>query len=189
MTPSLPDETATPATPNAVPDEVVLLDETGRPIGTADRTTVHTDDTPLHLAFSFHAVRDGQTLLTRRDVGKRTWPGVWSNTACGHPRAGEAIEDAVRRRVAEELGAPVGELRCVLPEFRYRAVDASGVVENEICPVFVGTIEGEPNPDRTEIMDHAWVDRDAALEAARRTPVLLSPWSVMQFTALAELVD
>ncbi|WP_312717537.1 isopentenyl-diphosphate Delta-isomerase [Mobilicoccus sp.] len=170
-----------------VGDEVVLLDEDGTPIGTADRLTVHTADTPLHLAFSFHAVRGGQTLLTRRDVGKRTWPGVWSNTACGHPRAGEAMEDAVRRRVEEELGAPVGELRCVLPDFRYRAVDASGVVENEICPVFVGTIEGEPAPDPAEIMDHAWVDRDAVLEAAVRTPVLLSPWSVMQFTALADL--
>ena len=171
---------------SGAPDEVVLLDEAGTPIGTADRLTVHTTDTPLHLAFSFHAVRGEQTLLTRRDIGKRTWPGVWSNTACGHPRAGEAMAEAVRRRVAEELGAPVGELRCALPDFRYRAVDASGVVENEICPVFVGTLEGDPDPDPTEIMDHAWVDRAAVLDAARRTPMLLSPWSVLQFTALAD---
>ncbi|MDO5627272.1 MAG: isopentenyl-diphosphate Delta-isomerase [Mobilicoccus sp.] len=169
----------------AAPDEVVLLDDDGRAIGTADRVGVHTSDTPLHLAFSFHAIDGDRTLLTRRDVGKKTWPGVWSNTACGHPRPGESIEDAVRRRVAEEMGAPVGELRCVLPDFRYRAVDASGVVENEICPVFVGTLEGVPAPDPTEVMDHAWVDSDAVLSAARRTPLLLSPWSVLQFTALA----
>ncbi|WP_040156337.1 isopentenyl-diphosphate Delta-isomerase [Mobilicoccus massiliensis] len=181
----LPAEHATHERPSAsgdVPDEVVLLGEDGRPVGAADRIRVHTSDTPLHLAFSFHAVHGDRTLLTRRDVGKVTWPGVWSNTACGHPRPGEAVEDAVRRRVAEELGAAVGELRLVLPQFRYRAVDASGVVENEICPVFVGTLEGDPDPDPTEVMDHAWVDRAAVLDAARHAPMLLSPWSVLQFT-------
>lgn len=167
-------------------DEVVLLDDDGAAIGTAGRIEVHTTNTPLHLAFSFHAVHGERTLMTRRDVAKKTWPGVWSNTACGHPRPGESIEDAVRRRVAEELGAPVGDLRLALPDFRYRAVDASGVVENEICPVFVGTLEGDLDPDRSEIMDYAWIERDLVHQTARRAPFLLSPWSVMQFAALED---
>ena len=177
---------AQPLPPADAPrDEVVLLDEDGTPVGTADRVAIHTGRTPRHLAFSFHAVDGDRTLLTRRDVGKLTWPGVWSNTACGHPRPGEAIEDAVRRRVHEELGVEVVELRCALPNFRYRAVDASGVVENEICPVFVGTVRGDLTPDPAEVMDHAWVDREVVLDVARRAPLLLSPWSVLQFTALA----
>lgn len=169
-----------------VPDEVVLLDDSGQPIGTAPRLEVHTTDTPLHLAFSFHAVHGSRTLLTRRDVRKKTWPGVWSNTACGHPLPGEDMESAVRRRVEQELGTPVGELRLALPDFRYRAVDAGGIVEHEICPVYVGTLAGEPHPDPAEVMDHAWVETSAVLDTARRAPVLLSPWSVLQFTALAE---
>src|SRR3546814_5596147 len=40
----------------------------------------------------------------------------------GHPGPGEPIADAVRRRVHQELGLSLGDLRLVLPGFRYRAV-------------------------------------------------------------------
>ena len=114
-------------------DLVVLLDDDGTPTGTAPRLDVHGADTPLHQAFSVHLFDDaGRVLLTRRALSKRTWPGVWTNSCCGHPRPGEAVEDAVRRRVREELGVEVRDLRLLLPDFRYRAVDASGVVENEL---------------------------------------------------------
>ena len=62
---------------------------------------------------------------------------MWTNSCCGHPRPGEEPTDAVRRRLDDELGLEVGDLRSALPDFAYRAVDASGVVENEVCPVFV----------------------------------------------------
>ncbi|RYY48065.1 MAG: isopentenyl-diphosphate Delta-isomerase [Actinomycetales bacterium] len=116
-------------------DLVVLLEDDGTPAGTAPRLSVHGTETPLHQAFSLHLFDDqGRVLLTRRALSKLTWPGVWTNSCCGHPRPGEALEDAVRRRLREELGVEVDDLRIVLPDFRYRAVDASGVVENEICP-------------------------------------------------------
>ena len=76
-------------------DSVVLADADGRPCGTADREGVHGPDTPLHFAFSCHLVVDGRILMTRRALSKRSWPGVWTNSFCGHPRPGEDVVDAV----------------------------------------------------------------------------------------------
>lgn len=170
-------------------DEVVLLDEVGRPIGAADRMAVHTDATPLHLAFStylFNAA--GQVLVTRRALSKRTWPGVWTNSACGHPKPGEDIKDAARRRIREEVGLHVGPLIPLLPQFRYRAVDASGVVENEICPVFAGFVGDEdPVVDPEEVAEWAWVDWVDLQRAIEATPNVYSPWAAMQVPQIVAL--
>ena len=121
---------------------VVLLADDGTPIGTADKATVHGPDTPLHLAFSCHIFDpSGRVLVTRRAISKLTWPGVWTNSFCGHPGPGESINDAVHRRAEQELGIVLDSLTLALPDFRYRAVDASGIVEHEICPVFCARID------------------------------------------------
>ncbi|WP_300643547.1 isopentenyl-diphosphate Delta-isomerase [Nocardioides sp.] len=171
-------------------DLVVLLDEEGRPTGTAPRIRVHTRETPLHLAFSLYVVdTDGRLLLTRRATGKTAWPGVWTNSCCGHPQPDEPMPAAVRRRTAEELGLEVGELDVVLPDFRYRAVDASGVVENEICPVHLTVVPvgTEPRPDPSEVAEHAWLDWSDVRRTAGASPFLLSPWMVLQVAQLGAL--
>jgi isopentenyl-diphosphate delta-isomerase len=168
----------------ASPLELVrLLDEDGLDIGTADKSLVHGTDTPLHLAFSCHLLdRHGRTLLTRRALGKLTWPGVWTNSFCGHPGPGETFEEAVTRRAAVELNLSVTEIRPALPGFRYRAVDASGIVENEICPVYTAIYTGDgaisPNPD--EVGDWAWADIVDVEDAVAATPFAFSPWLVQQ---------
>jgi isopentenyl-diphosphate delta-isomerase len=166
-------------------DLVVLLDSAGQPCGTADRRTVHDVDTPLHLAFSCYLVnRDNEILMTRRALAKRTWPGVWTNSCCGHPQPGEPMADAIERRVTQELGVRATRIGVVLPDFRYQAVDASGIRENEVCPVYVATIEGALAPDQDEVMEHRWVDAAALADVASRAPWLLSPWSVAQITQM-----
>jgi isopentenyl-diphosphate delta-isomerase type 1 len=182
---------AASATDAALRDDVVLLDAAGDPIGEHPRAEVHTRHTPLHLAFSLYLFNDeGDLLLTRRALSKRTWPGVWTNTCCGHPRPGEDVESAIGRRLNDELGMDVSGLECVLPDFSYRAVDASGIVENEVCPTYRGRLTQPDssvlaNPD--EVMDWKWVKWDYITEAARQAPFLLSPWSTRQLEQLDQL--
>lgn len=167
------------------PEEVVLLDETGAPIGTADKLAVHTADTPLHLAFSCHVYNAaGEVLVTRRALGKLTWGGVWTNSFCGHPAPGESLPDAIARRGLFELGITLTDIEVVLADFRYRAVDASGIVENEVCPVYraVTTDVVTPNPD--EVAEFAWVTLSSLRAAAVAAPYAFSPWLGWQLEQL-----
>lgn len=138
---------------------VVLVDEAGRAVGTSAKADVHHADTPLHLAFSCYVFDgSGRLLVTRRALAKATFPGVWTNTLCGHPAPGEALTGAVARRAAHELGLAVGGLRLVLPRFRYRA-EQDGVVERELCPVLVAVVPAGVglHPDPTEVEEARWL--------------------------------
>jgi isopentenyl-diphosphate Delta-isomerase len=156
---------------------VVLVDDDAAPVGTLAKSRVHHSDTPLHLAFSvFLFNRRGELLLQRRALSKKTWPGVWSNSCCGHPLPGEALRDAAARRLEFELGIRTAELAIILPDFRYRA-EKDGIVENEICPVLVGFTDERPrlNPDEVaETRETAWVD---FLMMARDPSSGISPWA------------
>ena len=141
----------------AAVESVVLLDESGRAVGTMAKSDVHHRDTPLHLAFSCYVFdAEGRVLVTRRALDKPTFPGVWTNSCCGHPAPGEEIRDAVRRRVGEELGLVLADLRLLLPRFRYRAVMDDGVTENEMCPVFVARTTDLVRADPDEVDDVGW---------------------------------
>lgn len=160
-------------------ETVVLLDPDGVPTGTADKASVHTHETPLHLAFSCHVLdAAGRVLVTRRALSKRTWPGVWTNSVCGHPGPDETFEDAVRRRARYELGIELHDIELADPDFRYRAVDASGIVEHEVCPVFTARTSDEVRPNPDEVMELAWVEVDDLRAAVRAAPWALSPWLV-----------
>lgn len=162
------------------PELVVLLDPLGRPCGTADKATVHGERTPYHLAFSCYVFdRAGRLLVTRRATGKRTWPGAWTNSCCGHPGPGELPEEAVRRRLREELGLTPLALRLALPDFSYRA-SLDGVEEHELCPVFLARVDAEPVPNPLEVAECVW---STFGRFVRRED--LSPWALLQAAQLA----
>ncbi|GAA3627954.1 isopentenyl-diphosphate Delta-isomerase [Microbacterium awajiense] len=162
-------------------EQVVLLDDEGRAIGTAPKSSVHGTDTALHLAFSCHVMNaEGQVLVTRRALEKRTWPGVWTNSFCGHPRPAEALLHAVGRRGEYELGLTLRDIELVLPLFRYRATDANGIVEHEVCPVYIARTDDEPTLNPLEVHDARWVDPEELATSLTATPWAFSPWLVLQ---------
>jgi isopentenyl-diphosphate delta-isomerase len=179
-----------PETSVAGSDElVVLVDDHGRQLGTAAKASVHHDATPLHLGFSCYVFSvDGLVLMTRRALGKRTWPGVWTNSFCGHPAPGEPTVDAVHRRAREELGLRLESVTCVLPDYRYRAIAADGTVENELCPVFTAVAAGAARPAPHEVMEHTWVSWDE-LQSAAELRWAISPWAAEQIPLLRHAVE
>jgi isopentenyl-diphosphate Delta-isomerase len=162
-------------------DHVVLLDDDGNAIGTAPKSSVHGTETALHLAFSCHVLNsDGEVLVTRRALGKTTWPGVWSNSFCGHPRPAEPVISAVHRRAEYELGVSLHDIELALPLFRYRATDSNGVVEHEMCPVYIAHTDDEPVLNPLEVAEARWVDPSDLAASLGSTPWAFSPWLVLQ---------
>jgi isopentenyl-diphosphate delta-isomerase len=160
---------------------VVLVNDDNEPVGVRLKSDVHTQDTPLHRAFSCLILdRSGRLLLTRRAQTKATWPGVWTGSCCGHPLPGQNELQAVTKRVDYELGIGVDDIQIAMNEFRYRAVDSSGIVENEICPVYLAICEGAPKPKASEVIEYSWSFPDRLIYVADQCPALLSPWLVLQ---------
>lgn len=167
---------------------MVLLDEHRQPMGQLPKSQVHHADTPLHLAFSCYVFDDaGRVLMTRRAVTKRVWPGVWTNSCCGHPAPDEDPVEAAARRLREELGLRLDRAAVALPDFEYRAVAPDGVVENEFCPVMVADVHGEADPDPAEVLECRWAPWTAVRDLARVAPWAISPWAALQVPRLAEL--
>jgi isopentenyl-diphosphate delta-isomerase len=161
---------------DAVQELIVLVDDDGAAIGALPKALVHHGETPLHRAFSAYLFADdGRLLVTRRAAAKATFPGMWTNTVCGHPGPGEDDGAAITRRADFELGLRVGEVRPALPGYRYRA-EFRGVVENEICPVYVGRFEGSPAPDPAEVDAWELLDWAAFRERQATEGDAWSPW-------------
>ena len=191
MTP-LPEPPAqTPEPSPGLVELVVLLDDAGAAIGVAPKHTVHGANPPRHLAFSCYVIdAAGRLLVSRRAWSKLTFPGVLTNSLCGHPAPGESLPDAVCRRAQTELGLDLSRahLRLVLPRFSYRA-EMNGIVENEACPVYVATVPDgiplAPRPDEVASAEWvAWADyRDGALDGS----LDISSWSREQVAELVAL--
>ncbi|MBX6334789.1 isopentenyl-diphosphate Delta-isomerase [Candidatus Saccharibacteria bacterium] len=173
------------------PELIVFVDEDGQPTGeTGPKLESHTDKTRLHLAFSCYIFRkhDNKFLVTQRALSKKVWPGVWTNSVCGHPMPGEAMEDAIRRRAKFELGiGQLDDIRCVLPKYRYMTPPYNGIIENEFCPVFVAYADEEstPNPDEVEV--HKWLEWREYVHMLEEQQDIMSYWAKDQYKQLKTL--
>ena len=136
-------------------EQLILVDESDRELGVGEKLEVHRAGA-LHRAFSVFVFDGrGRLLLQKRAAEKYHSAGLWSNTACGHPRPGEATRDAARRRLREEMGIDC-ELRRAFG-FLYRAEFDNRLVEHEYDHVFVGRFDGVPAPDASEVEAWRWL--------------------------------
>src|ERR1044072_1727463 len=79
-------------------EELILVDAFDREVGVGERMQAHRAGA-LPRAFSVFVFDGrGHLLMQKRAADKYHSAGLWSNTACGHPRPGEADPEAGRRR-------------------------------------------------------------------------------------------
>lgn len=173
------------------PEQIVFVDENGQPTGeTGPKLESHTAGTKLHLAFSCYIFRksDNKFLVTQRALSKKVWPGVWTNSVCGHPAPGEAMEDAIRRRAEFELGIQMlDDISCALPKYRYTTPPYNGIIENEFCPVFVSYTAQEPNPNPEEVEDYEWMAWPDYVKILSDETYDVSYWAKDQYKQLQSL--
>ena len=154
---------------------VVLVDNDGTAIGTAEKMHVHRTG-QLHRAVSvFLFDARGRMWLQRRARHKYHSPGLWSNACCTHPRPREAVAAAATRRVREELGAECSRLRPLF-SFVYYAPLGDGLVEHEYDHVFAGRLDVEPTPDPREVDAVRAVPLTALLRKLHARPECFTPW-------------
>lgn len=159
-------------------EHVVLVDADDRALGTLEKLAAH-EQGVLHRAFSVFVVRThaGRTelLLQLRARGKYHFGGLWTNTCCGHPRAGESPVQAGERRLPEEMNFTCA-LR-PLGSFVYRATADNGLTEHELDHVLLGHHEGEvPAPNAAEAERARWIAFDELDQELASQPAAYTPW-------------
>jgi isopentenyl-diphosphate delta-isomerase len=161
-------------------EELILVDDSDRIVGHLSKGACHDGEGVLHRAFSiFLFDRDGRLLLQKRSPEKRLWPLFWSNSCCSHPRRGETMDEAVERRLQQELGM-TGEFD-FLYSFQYQARFGDIGSEKEFCWVYAGRSDDEPRPNPNEIGDHRWIDPAQLDNELRADPARFTPWFQLEW--------
>jgi isopentenyl-diphosphate delta-isomerase len=164
---------------------LVLVDESDRVVGHLSKGACHDGEGVLHRAFSLFVFnREGELLLQQRSSGKRLWPLFWSNSCCSHPREGETMDEAVHRRLHQELRM-TSELR-FLYKFQYQASYQDIGSENEMCWVYIGMTSDEARPNPSEIEDHRWVTPARLDEEMSAAPEIFTPWFKKEWERVRE---
>lgn len=159
---------------------LVLVDGEDCATGFLDKAAAHDGEGILHRAFSLFIFNpQGQLLLQQRAADKRLWPGFWANSCCSHPRRGETMDEAIQRRLREELG-----LECVLEflfKFQYQARYGEAGSEHELCHVFAGRSATTPCVNAAEIAAVRWIaPTDLSAEIAAY-PERFTPWLKLEW--------
>ena len=172
-------------------EQIVLVDDQNRQIGVAEKLSSHHANTPLHRAFSCYVFNDkNQLLVSRRAESKKVWPGVWTNSVCGHPMPDESTQDAIKRRLEFELGMTASDIELIVADYVYKTPPFNGIIENEFCPVYIAKATCDPKPNPDEVGDYKWVEwEDYKKELSNDKSDVYSWWSKDQLKYIEGRID
>jgi isopentenyl-diphosphate delta-isomerase len=163
--------------------DLILVDAHNRVVGYADARRCHDGGGVRHRALSVFLFNSrGEVLLQRRSTKKRLWPGFWSNSCCSHPRRGESVTAAARRRLREELGVDAAVR--LLFRFEYQAAYGDVGAEHELCAVLVGSSDASVRANPDEVAEWRFVAPGEIDRDLRRRPSAYTPWMHLEWRAL-----
>jgi len=164
-------------------EELILVDPDDNEVGYLSKALCHNGAGVLHRAFSVFLFDDnGRLLLQQRGEGKRLWPGYWSNSCCSHPRRGESMETATRRRLDDELNIEA-TLEHVY-SFCYTAEYGEAGSENELCHVYLGQVRSDVEPNDSEIASVRFVSANVLDAELAQSPAQFTPWFKQEWREL-----
>ena len=155
-------------------EQIILVDKEDQQVGTGEKIDVHKKGL-LHRAFSvwvFNSKRE--LMLQQRAKTKYHSGGLWTNTCCGHPRPGESVLTAAKRRLNEEMG-----FECDLAkmfDYIYKVPLDKGMNEHEFLHVYKGVFNGIPRPNPEEADSWKWVSVEEVRADIKKHPENYTPW-------------
>lgn len=167
---------------------LILVDERDNEIGYEEKVKCHLGEGRLHRAFSIFVFNSkGKFLIQKRSEKKLLWPGFWANTCCSHPRKGEDINQAIHRRLVEEVG-----FDCELKEifkFIYHAKFKNIGFERECDHVFIGRYNGEITPNPDEVSECKWISADELKKDIEENPDKYTPWFKLSINRVIDSIN
>jgi isopentenyl-diphosphate delta-isomerase len=153
---------------------VSLVDEQDNEIGIMEKLQAH-QEALLHRAISVFIFNDKkELLLQQRAAVKYHSPLLWTNTCCSHPRPGEVVIEAAKRRLMEEM-----KMACNLTyefSFTYKAVLTEELTEHEFDHVFFGESNALPEPDPAEVADWKYMPLGEIEADMEKNPGIYTSW-------------
>jgi isopentenyl-diphosphate delta-isomerase len=155
-------------------EQVILVDEYDNEIGHMEKMEAHQKGL-LHRAFSIVIFNSkGEMLLQQRAVEKYHSGGLWTNACCSHPRPGETLEEAGKRKLRQEMG-----FDCDLNyshKFIYKVELDNQLTEYEWDYVLIGYYDGTPAINRHEAQAWKYESLDSIRNDARQNPHVYTCW-------------
>ena len=156
-------------------EQVILVDTNDTPIGTMEKLEAH-EKGLLHRAFSILLFNPkGEILLQKRAATKYHSGSLWTNTCCSHPLPGESMEEAVHRKLFQEMGIQHININFSY-KFIYKTELGKGLMEHECDYVFIGHFDGVPVANPNEVEDWKYQDLPSLRNDVQENPENYTEW-------------
>jgi isopentenyl-diphosphate delta-isomerase len=165
-------------------EQVILVDKDDCEIGLMEKMEAHKQSV-LHRAFSVFLFNpQGKMLLQQRALTKYHSAGLWTNTCCSHPRPGETLDDAVTRRLMEEMGITAKVSKAF--DFIYQAELPDHLNEHEFDHVFIGNFDDEVRPNHLEVANFVYQSIEEVEVNLQSYPEKYTVWFKIAFPKVVE---